>query len=38
VSGSDSWKAYMRPQTNTNTWSRELPLALGIAFENKEGP
>jgi L-aminoadipate-semialdehyde dehydrogenase len=32
-SGSDSWKAYMRRQTNTINWSRELPLAQGIRFE-----
>ena len=32
-SGSDSWKAYMRRQTNTMNWSRELPLAQGIKFE-----
>jgi aldehyde dehydrogenase (NAD+) len=31
-SGSDSWKAYMRRQTNTINWSRELPLAQGIVF------
>jgi aldehyde dehydrogenase (NAD+) len=31
-SGSDSWKAYMRRQTNTVNWSRELPLAQGIQF------
>ncbi len=31
-SGSDSWKAYMRRQTNTINWSRELPLAQGIQF------
>jgi aldehyde dehydrogenase (NAD+) len=31
-SGSDSWKAYMRRQTNTLNWSRELPLAQGIDF------
>jgi len=30
--GSDSWKAYMRRQTTTINWSRELPLAQGIAF------
>jgi aldehyde dehydrogenase (NAD+) len=30
--GSDSWKAYMRRQTNTTNWSRELPLAQGIKF------
>ena len=28
-SGSDAWKAYMRRQTNTINWSRELPLAQG---------
>ncbi|HEX2494328.1 MAG TPA: aldehyde dehydrogenase family protein, partial [Steroidobacter sp.] len=32
-SGSDSWKAYMRRQTNTVNWSRELPLAQGIDFK-----
>jgi aldehyde dehydrogenase (NAD+) len=31
-SGSDSWKLYMRRQTNTVNWSRELPLAQGIKF------
>src|SRR5260221_4010489 len=31
-SGSDSWKAYMRRQTNTINWSSELPLAQGIKF------
>ncbi|MCG3137014.1 MAG: Aldehyde dehydrogenase, thermostable [Phycisphaerae bacterium] len=31
-SGSDSWKAYMRRQTNTINWSRDLPLAQGIKF------
>ena len=31
-SGSDAWKAYMRRQTNTINWSRELPLAQGIRF------
>ncbi len=31
-SGSDSWKAYMRRQTNTLNWSKELPLAQGIQF------
>jgi aldehyde dehydrogenase (NAD+) len=30
--GSDSWKAYMRRQTNTINWSAELPLAQGIEF------
>ena len=31
-SGSDSWKAYMRRQTNTINWSTQLPLAQGIEF------
>lgn len=31
-SGSDSWKAYMRRQTNTINAGRELPLAQGITF------
>lgn len=31
-SGSDSWKAYMRRQTNTINWSKDLPLAQGISF------
>lgn len=30
--GSDSWKAYMRRQTCTINWSKELPLAQGIKF------
>jgi aldehyde dehydrogenase (NAD+) len=30
--GSDSWKIYMRRQTNTVNWSPELPLAQGITF------
>jgi len=30
--GSDSWKAYMRRQTNTINWTTELPLAQGIKF------
>ena len=32
-SGSDSWKQYMRRQTNTINWSNELPLAQGIQFK-----
>ncbi len=32
-SGSDSWKAYMRRQTNTINWSDQLPLAQGITFD-----
>ena len=31
-SGSDAWKGYMRRQTNTINWGRELPLAQGIEF------
>lgn len=31
-SGSDSWKAYMRRQTNTINWGNTLPLAQGIKF------
>lgn len=31
-SGSDSWKAYMRRQTNTINWGDTLPLAQGIKF------
>lgn len=31
--GSDSWKAYMRRQTNTLNWSTDLPLAQGIRFD-----
>ncbi len=31
-SGSDSWKSYMRRQTNTINYSTELPLAQGIRF------
>ena len=30
--GSDAWQAYMRRQTTTINWSRELPLAQGIRF------
>jgi aldehyde dehydrogenase (NAD+) len=32
-SGSDSWKQYMRRQTTTINWSKELPLAQGIRFD-----
>jgi aldehyde dehydrogenase (NAD+) len=32
-SGSDAWKQYMRRQTNTINWSKELPLAQGIKFD-----
>jgi aldehyde dehydrogenase (NAD+) len=31
--GSDSWKAYMRRQTCTINWGKELPLAQGVKFE-----
>ncbi len=31
-SGSDAWKAYMRRQTCTVNWSRELALAQGVEF------
>ncbi len=30
--GSDSWKQYMRRQTVTINWSKDLPLAQGIEF------
>ncbi len=32
-SGSDSWRNYMRRQTSTINYSRELPLAQGVRFE-----
>jgi len=32
-SGSDAWKTYMRRQTCTINWSKELPLAQGIRFD-----
>ncbi len=31
--GSDAWKAYMRRQTNTINWGKDLPLAQGISFD-----
>ena len=31
-SGSDAWKAYMRRQTVTVNWSKDLPLSQGIDF------
>jgi aldehyde dehydrogenase (NAD+) len=31
--GSDSWKTYMRRQTNTINYSGDLPLAQGIKFD-----
>ena len=36
-SGSDAWKAYMRRQTNTINWSKDLPLAQGIEFGGPAG-
>ncbi len=32
-SGSDSWSAYMRRQTNTINYGSDLPLAQGIRFD-----
>lgn len=32
-SGSDSWKVYMRRQTQTVNYSSKLPLAQGVVFE-----
>ena len=32
-SGSDSWKSYMRRQTNTINYGTELPLSQGIKFK-----
>jgi len=32
-SGSDAWRGYMRRQTNTINYSRELPLAQGVKFD-----
>ncbi len=31
--GSDSWKIYMRRQTNTINYGKELPLAQGVKFD-----
>ena len=31
--GSDSWRLYMRRQTNTLNWSTDLPLAQGVKFD-----
>ena len=36
-SGSDSWKMYMRRETNTINFSSELPLAQGIQFGDDAG-
>jgi len=32
-SGSDAWKGYMRRQTNTINYGKDLPLAQGIKFD-----
>ena len=32
-SGSDSWRAYMRRQTNTINYGSDLPLAQGVGFD-----
>jgi aldehyde dehydrogenase (NAD+) len=32
-SGSDSWKLYMRRQTNTMNWGCDMPLAQGVTFD-----
>ncbi|MBC6980321.1 aldehyde dehydrogenase family protein [Caulobacter sp. 17J80-11] len=32
-SGSDAWKTYMRRQTQTVNYSKELPLAQGVRFD-----
>ncbi|RIL09029.1 MAG: aldehyde dehydrogenase family protein [Proteobacteria bacterium] len=34
--GSESWKQYMRRQTNTINWGEDLPLAQGIKFDTGE--
>jgi aldehyde dehydrogenase (NAD+) len=31
--GSDAWKAYMRRQTTTINWGKDLPLAQGVNFD-----
>jgi aldehyde dehydrogenase (NAD+) len=36
-SGSDSWRAYMRRQTNTINYGADLPLAQGVRFEVSGG-
>ena len=37
-SGSDAWKGYMRRQTNTINYSRELPLAQGVQLRHRLSP
>ncbi len=32
-SGSDAWQSYMRRQTNTINWGKDLPLAQGLSFD-----
>jgi len=32
-SGSDAWRAYMRRQTNTINYGKDLPLAQGVRFD-----
>ncbi|MGH7764046.1 MAG: aldehyde dehydrogenase family protein, partial [Candidatus Dormibacteraceae bacterium] len=36
--GSDSWKAYMRRQTNTVNYGSDLPLAQGVTFDLEGDP
>jgi aldehyde dehydrogenase (NAD+) len=36
-SGSDSWRSYMRRQTNTVNYGSDLPLAQGIRFDLSPG-
>jgi aldehyde dehydrogenase (NAD+) len=36
--GSDAWKAYMRRQTNTVNFGKELPLAQGVQFDLVNAP
>jgi aldehyde dehydrogenase (NAD+) len=36
--GSDAWKAYMRRQTNTINYGRDLPLSQGVRFDIAHGP
>ncbi|HZK72951.1 MAG TPA: aldehyde dehydrogenase family protein, partial [Clostridia bacterium] len=36
--GSDAWKAYMRRQTNTINFGRDLPLAQGVRFDLRSAP
>jgi aldehyde dehydrogenase (NAD+) len=33
--GSDAWKAYMRRQTSTVNYGRDLPLAQGVEFTSR---